>query len=235
VLVAVPIEERYAAYLLGGDRCVCCSKPITFSEMELDHLIPKSLQGKELAEVLALHGIDENFDLDSLENLVPSCRQCNGGKGDRPPPYKPIITMMREAAVHRAPKIRESARLTMTKRELSVAVGKIRVAVKAHGDDPELKSMLEGLMEFVLAVHDRAGAVDPVSFTVHPAMALLWDPENRWKIIGEPGAAVAAVSDGSRSGVIGTHISYRCVRCESNGPWSGNRCQNCGNLQGPWD
>lgn len=234
--MAVPIEERYAAYVLGGDRCVWCGKPIAFSQMELDHLIPKSLEGEKLSEVLRLHGIPDGYDLDSLENLVPSCRQCNGGKGDRPPPDRPIITMMLQAAEIRAPDIRQRANVTMSKRELSVAAGKLEVAVKKHGDDPDLKSMLEELMKHVQEAEAVAATPDErVTLKVHPAMTLLWDPENQWKIVGEPGNEVAAVSDGVGAGLIGTHISYKCVRCGSNGPWRGNLCQTCGNLQGPWD
>jgi hypothetical protein len=46
--------------------------------------------------------------------------------------------------------------------------------------------------------------VDPdqrVTLEVHPALALLWDPDNRWKIVRNAGRTTAVVSDGLRSGV----------------------------------
>jgi hypothetical protein len=234
--MSASVEERYAVYVLGGDRCVWCGRPITFSEMELDHLIPKSLSGDELSEVLGMHGLPSGYDLESIENLVPSCRKCNGGKGYRPPPATPIVTMMLESAAARAPEVRKRAEITISRRDLSVAIGKIEVAVKQNGKDPELQSMLRSFMARLSEADNRGGDPDQrITLDVHPALALLWDPDNRWKIIHETGRAAAVVSDGTRSGVIGTDISYQCVRCWSNGPWLGNRCQNCGNVQGPWD
>lgn len=39
--------------------------------MEIDHLIPKSLEGDELAKALQMHGLLPDYDLDAEENLAP--------------------------------------------------------------------------------------------------------------------------------------------------------------------
>src|SRR3712207_3691898 len=104
---------RLALFEAWDARCVWCRQPLFFNQMEVEHLIPKSLgeHGNEQskAEVLRLHGLDAQYDVHALENLAPSCRPCNGGKGDRPPPDAPSITLQLGRAREKAPGIRDVA------------------------------------------------------------------------------------------------------------------------------
>lgn len=53
-------EKRLAVYNKYGGRCAYCGQPITYKDMQVDHIRPQR-QG----------GTDEE------KNLNPSCRRCN--------------------------------------------------------------------------------------------------------------------------------------------------------------
>lgn len=116
-------------------RCVWCRRPIFFNEMEVEHLIPKSLSKADKAEARAKalhhHGLPEDYDLFSLANLAPSCRLCNGGKGLKPPPEAPAVTLILERARDRAPGIRETASRMSTDRAVRRAATVLRQNAEA--------------------------------------------------------------------------------------------------------
>ncbi len=96
---------RLALYDEWGRRCVWGREPLRFSELEVDHLIPKSLSGEPLERMLSDYGLPPTFDLYALPNLVPSCRACNSTKGSKPMAGSPIILSILELARQRASKI----------------------------------------------------------------------------------------------------------------------------------
>lgn len=104
---------RLAMFDAWDAKCVWCQRPLFFNQMEVEHLIPKSLDTpgseKELAATLQLRGLGAGYDVHALENLGPSCRPCNGGKGAKPPPNAPIISLLLEKARDKAPAIRQTA------------------------------------------------------------------------------------------------------------------------------
>lgn len=63
-------EQRQAIHAKYGYRCAYCGKPITYSEMQVDHLIPQFLKGSAAHQ----HLVEQ---IDSFDNLMPSCRRCN--------------------------------------------------------------------------------------------------------------------------------------------------------------
>jgi HNH endonuclease len=227
-------EVRLVLFLLGGEKCAWCGVPIRFADMEIDHIIPKSLAGDELRDALNLHGLPEEFELDSVRNLVPSCRKCNGDKQARVPPDRPIITMMLESAAGRERTVLEEAKAEITRRDLSVAIAKVEIAAKNRAGDPAIEELL-GSLEKVLkdAESSQGKADDLVAVAIHPAMSLLWGSTDRWKLVRSSGPDVAVVSDGKQVGTTGTHITYQCSHCRSYGPWDGIRCLTCGNREAP--
>ncbi|MFW9881345.1 MAG: HNH endonuclease [Candidatus Thorarchaeota archaeon] len=62
-------------------KCFYCSRYISFNNFEVDHPIPKSL-GKE--EAIKLYELQNDFELNSYYNLVPTCPPCNKRKKDHP-------------------------------------------------------------------------------------------------------------------------------------------------------
>jgi hypothetical protein len=92
-------------YRTWGKCCVWCRRPIMYGLFEVDHLVPKSLTGEKLARALADYGLPASFDIYALPNLAPSCRPCNGSKGNRPVRRAPVVVAVLDKARQRAPKI----------------------------------------------------------------------------------------------------------------------------------
>lgn len=73
---------REAIWRAYHKKCFYDGRPLLFSMMHIDHLIPEHLLEKpsELAALLARLGMNE-FDIRSPLNLVPTCQTCNANKG----------------------------------------------------------------------------------------------------------------------------------------------------------
>ena len=58
--------DREKIYRKYGGRCAYCGNEIEYKNMQVDHLVPQRL-------------IDDTnkADINSFENLMPSCRRCN--------------------------------------------------------------------------------------------------------------------------------------------------------------
>ncbi len=77
----IELDLRHAIWLTHNRRCVYCSEPLSFAEVDIDHVIPETLAGKpELPEILARLDLPAEFDLFSIQNLVPTHRRCNLAK-----------------------------------------------------------------------------------------------------------------------------------------------------------
>ncbi|WP_179953979.1 HNH endonuclease [Denitrobaculum tricleocarpae] len=74
--------ERRALWEAHDKRCAYCRDPISFAEMEVDHVLPESLLNDEAewAHVREEQGLLRDFSLRGYENLQPSCRACNSRK-----------------------------------------------------------------------------------------------------------------------------------------------------------
>jgi hypothetical protein len=228
------LETRYALYVMGGRKCVWCGRPISFREMEADHLIPKPLTGDDLQRVLALHSLPPDYDIEAVRNRAPACRECNGKKSSRIPPDAPIITMVLESAASRAPAVERRAKAALSRRDVEDALVRIELVLREEPDD-EAQSLLKELAERMTRAASRVATPDSeVTFEMHPALALLWNPGTRWRLV-QSLEHLALVEDGTESGIVGNDITYECGHCGNYGPWSGARCLTCGQLSEPWD
>lgn len=74
--------ERRAFFEAHKCRCAYCSQPITYGEMELDHLVPITLAADAvmMARVLAELCLPADFNLNSDTNILVACRPCNSKK-----------------------------------------------------------------------------------------------------------------------------------------------------------
>lgn len=74
--------ERRAIWEVGGKACAYCGDPLEYSEVEVDHIIPQSVEDdlNRWAAVRQEYQLDATFDLNGLENFAPSCSRCNGRK-----------------------------------------------------------------------------------------------------------------------------------------------------------
>jgi len=77
--------ERIAIWTAHSKRCAYCQEPLKYPDLEIDHIIPRSLCNKpqELQNLFAQLSLHANFDLDSLDNLLPAHGDCNFRKKAR--------------------------------------------------------------------------------------------------------------------------------------------------------
>lgn len=77
--------ERIAIWTAHSKKCAYCEEPLNYADLEIEHIIPKSLRKKPtgLQKLIAQLALPADFDLDSLENLLPSHRRCNFRKKAR--------------------------------------------------------------------------------------------------------------------------------------------------------
>ena len=87
-----PITRRtlWNAY---NKKCFYCNNPIPYNNFQVDHLIPKSL---EKEEAIILYDLQEDFELNSYYNLVPTCFTCNSRKRDAAYEKKTILFYLEE-------------------------------------------------------------------------------------------------------------------------------------------
>ncbi|GGQ88010.1 HNH endonuclease [Streptomyces pilosus] len=222
----ISYAERWALYDLWGGKCVWCNLPLFWSDYEVEHLIPKHLASPEnkekRREALTRHGLPSDYDLYAIENLAPSCGPCNSGKGRRIPTLAPAITELLNKAQKLAPKVRKKAAAFAKKRDTEKALAMIMAS-----DDIE---QLKAAADFIQGKLKQAS--ESLLARVHPALSGLYDPK-RWNSITPLSADVAFVADGKTGGVTGKHISWQCPHCSSYGPWNGNRCLTCGQMDVP--
>jgi len=100
--------DRLKVYNKYGGHCAYCGKKIEYRDMQIDHVFPKRLDG--LFEWSDEVKKQRPVDIDSFDNLMPSCRTCNH--------YK------------RAVPIEEFRRMMLTLHERIEKIYIVKVAVK---------------------------------------------------------------------------------------------------------
>lgn len=140
---------RLALFETYDDTCQWCRKPLIFSQMEVDHLIPQSCNDEEVAMLATMHGRPADFDVQATYNLIPSCGPDNRHKSDRHPPDAPIISLMLDKAAELAPKIERRAQRHSARNRLDKHVAMLL-------EHPDTASLDEARKQ---AIADAIGAV----------------------------------------------------------------------------
>lgn len=91
---------RFALFDAWKCRCYWCSKPVDFTVVEIDHIVPKDLAETALKEAVSAYGLRVDYDLHAPYNLAPICRPCNGSgqKGDLFLIHAPVILSQQKKA-----------------------------------------------------------------------------------------------------------------------------------------
>jgi WD40 repeat protein len=214
--------HRFALFKAWDERCAWCEEPMAFNQMEVEHIIPKSLVGTELANALNIHGLADDYDLDALMNLVPSCRRCNRDKGRRLAPKVPSVTLLLDEARTRArtvallagrlsrnSKLRDAAAVVLAHAEAvpdpAAAADDTAVTAAAAILDAEIQ-------EFTgkpVPLPDRSSASRP---WVQGGRSVLSLPVPRRKLLGSGSPAVNAIALGSSGGRLATAGADKTAR-----------------------
>lgn len=98
---------RHCLWLVHNSKCAYCDEPLSFGEMEADHIIPERYwDDSALPALLADLGLPSTFDLKSTSNLLPAHGRCNRRKADDV--YKPAaLHFYLQQAENKAPQVSE--------------------------------------------------------------------------------------------------------------------------------
>jgi len=75
-------KTRVALWRANDRKCFFCSEPIAFRNLEIDHIIPESIEQPQLDKLLARLNLRSDVDVNAVANLVPTHHDCNRRKGD---------------------------------------------------------------------------------------------------------------------------------------------------------
>ncbi len=76
--------RREALWGVYDKRCAYCEETTEFRNITTEHIIPKSTKEEVLKQKIQEYGLDKDFHVNDLSNLLPACPRCNSSKGDRP-------------------------------------------------------------------------------------------------------------------------------------------------------
>jgi hypothetical protein len=156
--------ERFAVYVTHGERCYLCDAPLDLKTLEVDHILPESLESEpdRLADVLQEFGLPENFSLNSFANWMPACRRCNGKKSDLVFKATPIIQLMLQRAIEKAPKAEALARETIGRVKITKALTILEVANENGELSPADRAALMPLVLFQEQHREPERTTEPV-------------------------------------------------------------------------
>lgn len=165
-------NERYAIYTVHGEKCYLCSKPIDLQSMQVDHIIPESLETDRagLQSALESHGLPSNFDLNSYENWLPSCEPCNRKKLSVIFIPTPIIQAYIQRASMKAGDVKNLATKILSDRQISLALNKVLQANAADQLTDEQSTALQELVVYLLICIQNCTTKVPC---LHPILPLV--------------------------------------------------------------
>ena len=142
-------SERYAIYTVHGEKCYMCGTPIDLLSMEVDHILPESLieNSELLSKTLNEYGLPNDFDLQSILNLLPSCSPCN--KRKRETIFNPTPRIQIE--LQRAKSKKEEVELLIDKTVSNRIMSKAWNSIKRASNDGNLRDNIQNeIKEFAL-------------------------------------------------------------------------------------
>jgi len=77
---------RAAIYVKYNENCAYCGEPLPYDDMQVDHMVPQSGYKAHIKGGLVPEKLKHltPSDLDHIDNLYPSCADCNRFKGNNP-------------------------------------------------------------------------------------------------------------------------------------------------------
>ena len=209
-----------------------CGKSVDLTTMEVDHIIPESLEDEpdRLAEVLRELGRPADFALNSYANWLPSCKPCNGLKSDIVFDPSLIVQLLLQKVAKKAAKAEQVASETLSNRKISRLLNDLVRANDSGQLDETAKETLRRLfapkedlrtlLEFV--EHRREPALVGAVLRLGPQLEVLHERDGLRIIKGPYGI-------GTRPIARDLHPSFACPRC---GPtaWEEARCVGCGTM-----
>ncbi len=216
-------SERFAVHVTHGEKCYLCSKPLDLQSMEVDHVVPETLEGNpiRLAQVLLELGRSSDFNIQSFANWLPACRRCNGKKLDTIFQPSLLVQLCLQRAAKHAAKAAAMAEELVTNRKISNALGVLLRADEKGLLSEEMKNAIIPLIEFQTT--HRAPEVVGEPIRLSPLYEVLSDNGQIQIVRGPHGV-------GGRPTPRAGFSPQGCVSCGSIAAWNGIRCVICGQV-----
>jgi hypothetical protein len=200
--------------------CYLCGRPLDFMSMQVDHVIPESLEDRpeDLRAVLEKLGRPADFSIQSYENWMPACGPCNGRKLNIAFEPSGWVQMTLQRVAMRAPKARELEQQAVTKRQIGNALSVLqRIGVEAPMD-PKVEAEMRELLDASdkLRTTERQGK----ELRLAPLITVLQE---------KGGITIVRGPYGVGGGPTNPSPAMRCGVC-GNPYFNGARCVICGNL-----
>ena len=213
--------ERLAVFVTHDEKCYLCNRPLDLLTMEVDHVIPESLQDnpKRLVEVVRLLGRPGDFDVNSYANWLPACRSCNGRKLAEVFEPSPMIQILLQRAQRKAVSAAQLAAEAVTERKIANALNVLQRADENGELTEDMKALLMPLVEFQKAHRTEETAGAAVRLT--PLYIVLAEDGEFQTIQGPYGVGRKLTS-------VNRHSSWDCSHCGIIAAWNGVRCVICG-------
>jgi 5-methylcytosine-specific restriction endonuclease McrA len=219
-LVQFPPEKRYAIYLVHGEACWLCRKPIDYASMEVDHLVPEILKRKpdRLTKALTSLGLPAAFDINGYGNLFPACGPCNIAKRAREFEPAPILLEWLTRARERAPEAEAIAARLKAKRAFGKSLADVLIGL-SQGTIKLTQEQLDELLQFHKANRNPQLATAPIK--ISPFFEVLSDNGSIQIVRGRFGVGGRPLS---------TNLDgyWPCPTCGPLAAWNGARCVVCG-------
>lgn len=218
--------ERYAVYTVHGEKCWICDEAVDLSTMEVDHVLPESLEGRpELPDICKGFGLPADFDLNSWPNLRPAHSRCNNRKGHHVFKPTPMIQLVLEDGQEKMTRLQETRDGFLSDRALSIAVTRILAAAEAGALD---EKHYRRLGRIAAAKHEiyREPELKGKPFALAPGLTIVGEDHSFLYLRGRGGLT------GYRPKAEKIDISFDCPNCGPTG-WNGTRCIQCGMLIDP--
>lgn len=222
-------KQRYAMFTVHGSKCYMCQNILDLQTMEIDHVIPERLDGKdELCAVIETFGLSPDFDVNSYVNWRPICRSCNGKKQGRI--FKPSLLFQRELefAFEKSGKCQAAEEKITNERSVSRSINCVNRAFEdgVLSATDLVGAISEELLEAIKSLHKFQQDVNPLPVNepllLAPNIGVFYENDALRIIKGPYGVGFENKS----------LVENRFMRCGACGAlaFNGARCVTCGNM-----
>ena len=141
---------RLAIWEVYNRRCFYTGEPLKYNDMQLDHIIPESYARKkdDLKRIIKKSGLYDDFELDSLYNLVPTSSYENRRKSDKEFEINAMLHYL-NLAKDNVSKIREKAEKLKRTSNFDKNISMVKAYVDGEYDSKKRKQILEDIFSFV--------------------------------------------------------------------------------------
>jgi hypothetical protein len=159
--------QRYAVWVVHGEKCYLCTRPVDLKSMEVDHIIPEHLldDSLHLAEVLSILGRPTGFSLNSFANWMPSCQSCNAKKLGELFEPTPLVQLILQRAAEKSTKAEALAEQAIGNRKIAKALNVLQRADERGELDDAIRLALQPLVSFLQPQRTPEMATEPIRLT----------------------------------------------------------------------